>query len=66
LPAAIGEALRISVAEVLDRYYQADSDSSMLECRVTKAIGRLRTAEEGKAWLREMAIDSPYRGDDTF
>jgi hypothetical protein len=33
LPAAIGEALGISVAEVMDRYYRADSDSNTLKCR---------------------------------
>jgi hypothetical protein len=66
LPAAISKALGISVAEVLDQYYWADSDSSTLEHRVTEVISRLRTAEEGLAWLREMAIDSPYHRDDTF
>jgi hypothetical protein len=66
LPAAIGEALGISVAEVLDWYYRVDNDSSTLERRVTEAISRLRMEEEGEAWLREMAVELPYHRDDTF
>jgi hypothetical protein len=66
LPAAIGEVLGISVAEVMDRYYRTDSNSNTLERRVTEDVSRLMTAREGKAWLRDMAIDSPYIQDDTF
>jgi hypothetical protein len=63
---AISEALGISLAEVLDRYFRADSDISTQEHQVVEAIERHRTEEEGEAWLREMAVDSPYHRDDTF
>lgn len=48
-PSAIGEALGISVVEVLDRYYRSDSNSNTLEHQVTEDVSRLMTMREGEA-----------------
>jgi NMD protein affecting ribosome stability and mRNA decay len=52
LLAAISEALGISVAEVMDCYYQEDSEASMQDHVVGEAISKCQMVEEGKRWFQ--------------
>jgi hypothetical protein len=72
LPAALSEALGISLSEVMGRYFDG-LDEEIRVCRIKEALDRKRTAEEGEEWLagetRRMSImleQIHQGGDDTF
>jgi hypothetical protein len=72
LPAALSEALGISLSEVMDRYFNGSDEMERVRM-IEDALDRRRTAEEGEEWLLEEAhrravVDElVYRGgDDTF
>jgi hypothetical protein len=50
LPAALSEALGISLSEVLDRYFNG-SDEAERVCRIEDILDRRRTLDEGEEWL---------------
>jgi hypothetical protein len=54
LPAALSEALGISLSEVMDQYY-SESDNAKRDCLIGNALDRKRTEEEGEDWLWEEA-----------
>jgi hypothetical protein len=50
LPAALSEALGISLSEVMGCYFDR-SDEETRVCRIEEALDRRRTFEEGEEWL---------------
>jgi hypothetical protein len=50
LPAASSEALGISLADVMDRYFDG-SEESVRVWRIEEALDRRREFEEGEEWL---------------
>jgi hypothetical protein len=52
LPAALSEALGISLAEVMDRYSNR-SDEETRVWRIEEALDRRSTLEEGEEWLAQ-------------
>jgi hypothetical protein len=72
LPAALSEALGISLSEVMGRYFDG-SDEEMRVRRIEEALDRRRTTEEEEEWIagetRRMSImleQIHQGGDDTF
>jgi hypothetical protein len=54
LPAALSEALGISLTEVMDRYYSVLDEAERV-CMIEDALERRRTVEEGGEWLAREA-----------
>jgi hypothetical protein len=50
LPAALSEALGISLSEVMDHYFNG-SDEAERVCRIEDTLDQRRTLEEGEEWL---------------
>jgi hypothetical protein len=50
LPAALSEALGISLSDVMDRYFDGSEESERVR-RIEEALDRRRTFEEGEEWL---------------
>jgi hypothetical protein len=50
LPAALSEALGISLADVMDRYFDGSEESVRVR-RIEEALDRRREFEEGEEWL---------------
>jgi hypothetical protein len=72
LPAALSEALGISLSEVMDCYFDR-SDKEMRVRKIEEALDRRRTTEEGEEWVagetRRMSVmleQIHQGGDDTF
>jgi hypothetical protein len=71
LPEALSEALGVSLAEVLDRYY-SESDEDKRGRLIGDALDRKRMGDEDQAWLdqeaRRREEEDIYRGepDDTY
>jgi hypothetical protein len=49
-PAALSEALGISLLDVMDRYFDGSEESERVH-RIEEALERRRTFEEGEEWL---------------
>jgi hypothetical protein len=54
LPAALSEALGISLSEVMDCYFNGSDEAERVRL-IEDALGRRRTVEEGDEWLAEEA-----------
>jgi hypothetical protein len=54
LPAALSEALGISLSEVMNRYYSGSNEVKRVRL-IEDALDRRRTFEEGEEWLAEEA-----------
>jgi hypothetical protein len=73
LPAALSEALGISLADVMDRYFDGSEESERVG-RIEEALDRRREFEEGKEWLARKSrktsimLERIHRGqdDDSF
>jgi hypothetical protein len=66
LPEAIGEALGISLSEVIDLYF-GDIDKGQRDRLVWDVIDQRRMNEEDEVnRVREMDVECPYQRDDTF
>jgi hypothetical protein len=50
LPAALSEALGISLSDVMDRYFDGSEESERVR-RIEEALERRREFEEGEEWL---------------
>jgi hypothetical protein len=50
LPAALSEALGISLSEVMDHYFNGLDEAERV-CMIEDALDRRRTVEEGEEWL---------------
>jgi hypothetical protein len=50
LPAALSEALGISLADIIDRYFDG-SEESVRVWRIEEALDRRREFKEGEEWL---------------
>jgi hypothetical protein len=72
LPAALSEALGISLSEVMDRYFNGLGEAERVRL-IEDALDRRRSEEEGEEWLAEEArrcdivAELVHRGgDDTY
>jgi hypothetical protein len=73
LPAALSEALGISLSEVMDRYFNRSDEVERVRM-IEDALDRRRTFEEGEEWLarearrRSIMLERIHRGqdDDSF
>jgi hypothetical protein len=72
LSTALGEALGISLSEVMDRYFNGSDEETRVR-RIKEALDRRRTAEEGEEWLagearrRSIMLEQIHQGgDDMF
>jgi hypothetical protein len=69
LPATLSEALRISLSEVIDRYFNG-SDEEERVCKIEDALDRRRTFKEGEEWLAreshkmDTMLERIHRGQD--
>jgi hypothetical protein len=69
LPAALSEALGISLSEVMDRYFDASEEAERVH-RIEDALDQRRTFEEGEEWLAreslkmEAMLEQIHRGQD--
>jgi hypothetical protein len=69
LPAALSEALGISLAEVMDRYFNGSDEETRVR-RIKEALDWRSTLEEGEEWLaKEMhktaaVLEQIHRGQD--
>jgi hypothetical protein len=54
LPAALSEALGISLLEVMERYFNRSEESERV-CMIEDALDRRKVVEEGEEWLAEEA-----------
>jgi hypothetical protein len=52
LPAALSEALGISLADVMDRYFDRSEESVRVR-QIEEALDRRREFEEGEEWLAQ-------------
>jgi hypothetical protein len=50
LPAALSEALGISLADIMDRYFDGSEESERVQ-QIEEALDRRREFEEGEEWL---------------
>jgi hypothetical protein len=50
LPAALSEALGISLADVMDRYFDGSEESVRVR-RIEEALDKRREFKEGEEWL---------------
>jgi hypothetical protein len=50
LPAALSEALSISLSDIMDQYFDGSEESERV-CRIEEALDRRREFEEGEEWL---------------
>jgi hypothetical protein len=73
LPTALSEVLRISLSEVMERYFDGSGEDERVH-RIEAAIERRRSDEEGEDWLagearrRSMVLERAHRNreDDSF
>jgi hypothetical protein len=73
LPAALSEALGISLSDIMVRYFDGSEESERVR-RIEEALGRRREFEEGEEWLAEesrrsdIMLERIHRGqdDDSF
>jgi hypothetical protein len=69
LPAALSEALGISLADVMDRYFDGSEESVRVR-RIEEALDRRREFEEGEEWLTreshhtDIMLERIHRGQD--
>jgi hypothetical protein len=54
LPAALSEALGISLSDVMMRYFDGSEESERVR-RVEEALDRRREFEEGEEWLAQQS-----------
>jgi hypothetical protein len=52
LPAALSEALGISLADVMNKYFDGSEESERVR-RIEKVLDRRREFEEGEEWLAQ-------------
>jgi hypothetical protein len=55
LPAALSEALGISLADVMMRYFDGSEESERVR-RIEEALDRQRELEEGDEWLARESL----------
>jgi hypothetical protein len=73
LPAALSEALGISLSEVIDRYFNGSDEAERVRL-IENALDRRRSEEEGEEWLvgeacrRSTMLEWVHQGsdDDSF
>jgi hypothetical protein len=73
LPVALSKALGISLADVMDRYFDGSEESVRVR-QIEEALDRRREFEEGEEWLAreshktEVILERIHRGqdDDSF
>jgi hypothetical protein len=69
LPAALSEALGISLADVMMRYFDGSEESERVR-RIEEALDRRREFEEGEEWLANQShktdamLEQIHRGQD--
>jgi hypothetical protein len=69
LPAALSEALGISLSDVMMRYFDGSEESERVR-RIEEALGRRREFEEGEEWLAQQSrntdamLERIHRGQD--
>jgi hypothetical protein len=69
LPAALSEALGISLSDVMMRYFDGSEESERVR-RVEEALDRRREFEEGEEWLAQQSrntdtmLERIHRGQD--
>jgi hypothetical protein len=69
LPGALSEALGISLADVMDRYFDGSEESVRVQ-RIEEALDRRREFKEGKEWLAQESckmdamLEQIHRGQD--
>jgi hypothetical protein len=54
LPAALSEALGISLSDVMIRYFDGSEESERVR-RIEEALDRRREFEEGEEWLAQQS-----------
>jgi hypothetical protein len=69
LPAALSEALGISLSDVMMRYFDGSEESERVR-RIEEALDRRREFEEGEEWLArqsrntDIMLERIHRGQD--
>jgi hypothetical protein len=69
LPAALSEALGLSLSDVMMRYFDGSEESERVRC-IEEALDRRREFEEGEEWLArqsrntDIMLERIYRGQD--
>jgi hypothetical protein len=69
LPAALSEALGISLSDVMMRYFDGSEESERVR-RIEEALDRRREFEEGEEWLAQRSrktdiiLERIHRGQD--
>jgi hypothetical protein len=69
LPAALSEALDISLSDVMMRYFDGSEESERVRC-IEEALDRRREFEEGEEWLAQQSrkmdtmLEQIHRGQD--
>jgi hypothetical protein len=66
---ALSEVLRISLSEVMEKYFRGANSSDDLSSRVVKDVDRMVLDDEGKTWLAkeqlriEGELEREHRGE---
>jgi hypothetical protein len=69
LPAALSEALGISLSDIMVRYFDGSEESERVRC-IEEALDRRREFEEGEEWLAQQShrtdimLERIHRGQD--